>query len=83
MPKEEKHHHNEDESASRIVVSCLEYVEKNAVRGGLWCQHFDNALCQMIINLSVARNRLRELGMRILIPVVLGSVPNEDTTHLF
>jgi len=37
----------------------------------------------MLLDLAVARDRLRDLGGRILIPVVLAAVADEDAAKLF
>lgn len=44
-------------------------------------QHLDNVLGQGILDLSVAGNRLDYFRGGILIPVVLRTVPDQNTSH--
>lgn len=45
-------------------------------------QHFEDVLGQLVLDLSMPRDRLRDAGIGIAVPVVLGSMANQHTTEL-
>lgn len=46
-------------------------------------QHLQDALCEMLIDFGVSRYGLRHFRDRIMIPIVLATVANKDTTTCF
>jgi hypothetical protein len=42
-----------------------------------------NAACEVFINFIMSRDRLTNLGLWLLIPVVLSAVPDEEGPSLF
>ncbi|WP_422678751.1 hypothetical protein [Chlorogloeopsis fritschii] len=58
------------------------FVRTNAVLA-LVTKHFDDMFGKLFLNFSMPWNRLRYFCFRILIPVMLTTMTNEYTSHLF